>query len=98
MTTNQTAATNQGYNGWTNYETWAVSLWLDTDDPSDIIERVKEDYEDDKEQWADEIAKKLESWVDERNPISDNSLYSDLLNASLSEVNWLEIAEHYLEE
>jgi len=26
--------TKQEYNGWTNYETWAVQLWLDNDDGS----------------------------------------------------------------
>jgi hypothetical protein len=27
-------ATNEGYNGWTNYETWCVSLWIDNEEPS----------------------------------------------------------------
>lgn len=26
--------TNEGYNGWTNYETWCVSLWIDNEEPS----------------------------------------------------------------
>ena len=26
--------TKQEYNGWTNYETWAVKLWLDNDEGS----------------------------------------------------------------
>lgn len=30
MTKNET----KGYNGWTNYETWCVSLWLDNDSGS----------------------------------------------------------------
>lgn len=25
---------NKTYNGWTNYETWAVKLWIDNEEPS----------------------------------------------------------------
>jgi len=30
-TTYQTNITDKGYNGWTNYETWNVSLWIQND-------------------------------------------------------------------
>lgn len=98
MTANNSSA-DRGYNGWKNYETWAVSLWLNNDlyqAQCSIVAQVKENNEDDKDRWANEIAKQLEEFVDERNPVSEASLYCDLLNASLSEVDWLEIAESLL--
>jgi hypothetical protein len=33
----------RGYNGWTNYETWAVSLWLDNEQPSYLYWREQAD-------------------------------------------------------
>jgi hypothetical protein len=99
MTTNNTSAADRGYNGWKNYETWAVSLWLDNDlyqTQCSIVAQVKEDNEDDEDRWANEIAEQLEEFVEEHNPLSEASLYTNLLNASLSEVDWLEIAEHFL--
>jgi hypothetical protein len=77
------------YNGWSNYETWNVNLWLDNDQGSydekrDIIRRA-----DDK----NEAAETLKSWVNEMAPDLGASMFADLLGAALSEVDWYEIVE-----
>jgi hypothetical protein len=87
------------YNGWTNYETWAVKLWFDNEEFSyrNWMERARswKGREDDASQFAEE----LEESVREGNPLADRpSLYSDLLSTALSEVDWFEIAESYLED
>ena len=41
----------------------------------------------------------LKDWVEESNPLGDQaSMYSDLLGAAISEVNWYEIAQAILED
>jgi len=84
------------YNGWTNYETWLVSLWY-----TDFIDEAKE-------VWAkatgataarrlefatDKLADIIEDIVLGMNPIQDNGLFLDLLTAGLDNVNWRELAE-----
>ena len=32
------------YNGWTNYETWNVALWMDNDEPTYHIARTSKDF------------------------------------------------------
>src|SRR5258706_5605805 len=90
MSTNE-----QGYNGWANYSTWCVNLWIGNDQISyhhaqGLTRGASSTYE---------LAQGLKYWMEEDNPLIDqSSLYSDLLSSALREVNWLEIAEHYWED
>jgi hypothetical protein len=91
------------YNGWTNYETWNVKLWIDNDVGSyscwrDAAQEIFEEQDGDKEVAAFVLSKRLEDETKENAPYLGASTYSDLLNAALSEVNWLEIAESLIEE
>ena len=95
------------YNGWKNYETLNVSLWLDNDQgtQSFVIKTAQQCYDDakaDRHSTREEVARvhladQLKDYVEEMNPLaSDASMFSDLLGAALSEVDWYEMAEHYL--
>ena len=45
-TTFQTSLTDKTYNGWSNYETWNVALWIGNDYGLYSIGLQCEDYED----------------------------------------------------
>ena len=78
----------KGYNGWTNYETWAVNLWLTNDE--DTAGMLSELAEGTGDLW--QKAEELKGWVQDDNPVDYKAgLYSDLLNASLGRVDWHEI-------
>ncbi len=100
---------DSSYNGWSNYETWVVNLWLGNDESSyntcrTLAQRCyKEAVADQvlsrKERACSQLANELKEMVEDGNPLaSEASVYSDLLNASISEVNWKEIANSLLQE
>lgn len=52
-----------------------------------------------KERACYQLANELKEMIEDGNPLAgEASVYSDLLNASISEVNWKEIANSFLEE
>jgi hypothetical protein len=93
---------NTFYNGWTNYETWAVNLWIDNEEGSynywkEVAEELVKELEGDKGTSAYNLSKRLEDETKENAPSLDG-VYGDLLNAALSEVNWYEIAKSMVED
>ena len=99
------------YNGWTNYETWAVALWIDNERSSYQYWRDEaRRHRTESPAWrqvhdgiwiADEAAKfnladQLKEEFSDAAPLTEPNVYSDPLGAALSEVNWSEIAEHLL--
>lgn len=103
----------RGYNGWVNYETWAVALWLDNDQASYLYWReqaarqrreaanscqVREGLWTEAEARRFNLADQLLEEVIDASPLQEASLYSDLLSGALAEVNWLEIVDHWLSE
>jgi hypothetical protein len=83
------------YNGWENYETWNVALWLSNDQGSYYHCREIA-------QNADSIrdtAEQIKDMVEENNPTAnDASMFSDLLGHALQNVNWHEVAESFIED
>ncbi len=76
------------YNGWTNWETWNCNLWYD-----DFF------VDEARTQTAEDLAEYIENFVRgvEFFGVPNSGLARDLLEQSLSEVDWLEIAEAYIE-
>ncbi len=101
------------YNGWANYETWCVHLWL-TNEEGDYRYWREEAARHRKEAprhanvregiWSVELAERvglaeqMKSEIEEATPIEAASLFSDLLSATLSEVDWHEVAGAFLED
>lgn len=100
----------RGYQGWTNYETWAVNLWLSNEEPSyrywteraaaawEKAEAGGNPYIDERDRRAVMIlADELKEDIENGNPFSDEpSLYTDLLNAAIGEIDWIDIAESWI--
>lgn len=82
------------YNGWKNYETWNVNLWLDNDGSDEIIREMAADYRDD----TNGLAHAIQEMIEENMPDLGASMFSDLLSAAMREVDWYEIAEHYIDD
>ena len=94
------------YNGWTNYETWNAALWLGNEESSSRYcdELAQECY--DKaiespsfsrlENAAFDLGKRLNA-IFENETFPESGWMADAINTYLSEVNWYEIAQSYLE-
>jgi hypothetical protein len=99
--------TDTKYNGWTNYETWVVSLWLDNDQCSQefwqeqardaVQEAIDNDESDPREEAISTIAQRLESEHDEGVP-EVPGVFADLLNSALGRVEWRDIARNMIDE
>lgn len=99
------------YNGYPNYETWTVSLWMDNDRSScdhyrALAQAVSEqkrvantDHLTKSQADAVLLAQLLKDDFTDASPLSDAvTVYSDLLDAALSEVDWCWIARSLVEE
>ena len=103
---------DEGYNGWKNYETWAVNMYLDGnyDGPGTYyaaLEAAREVYPTEESGRRSLVADALRELVEENvNPhmVDDDHpdpnfhpLVADLLGAALDSVNWYEIADAWID-
>jgi predicted DNA-binding protein len=91
----------QKYNGWTNYATWLVNMHFDscffTD--GEVEDGVFDDMNKDGircyvASWIQEYVESyLEEVVD-----TDNIFVSDIIESTINDVDWHDIADHYVDD
>jgi hypothetical protein len=87
----------KGYQGWTNYQTWAVALWVDNDEGL-YHERIRVVRRSLARGNAYDVERALKSWIEEMTPDMGATLWADLLTSALSDVDWSELAAHWIAE
>jgi hypothetical protein len=100
--------TKNEYNGWHNYETWLVNLWLDNDGNDAVVDAatnalqtaIDDDESDIRESAIASMSDWLESFINDcySEQMPQNGLIADLLSGALSEINWHELAAHYIND
>ena len=83
------------YNGWKNYETWLVALWIDNDGHSGHwAERAQENPD------TYDLSQEMEAYYTEQAEqiVPSQGMFNDLLNSALREVCWYDIATSYINE
>jgi hypothetical protein len=101
------------YNGWKNYPTWAVNLWLSNERPlyEEALERTRyiiEEYaHPTTDVWTEEESKRFNTadmfkeWIDELARPGEEveaSMATDLLGWALDYVDYQEIADSWIEQ
>jgi hypothetical protein len=82
------------YNGWPNYETWVVHLWLSNDQGTeqtmhDLVTEASSCYA---------AGDTIQMWVEEQCPLAEQaSVFVDLLGHALGRVEWAEVARAFQE-
>ena len=93
------------YNGWPNWETWNVNLWLSNDEP---LYRETQRIAEAEGTTVTEVAEALRGWVEESvvyDALEDREdgsndgpqgLARDLIRHALTQVHWYAIAEAFI--
>ena len=86
------------YQGFINYETWNYCLHVDNNQEQlnyvlDLARQFKNS-----ETPNYDLSQYLKAEIEENIPDLEVNVYSDLLWAAIENINWYEVANHYLEK
>jgi hypothetical protein len=86
--------TTEEYNGWPNYETWLVNLWLTNEEPIYRTSRATARAAGSDRQAGEAIKDTIPELLD----FPTTGMAADLVNAAMSRVDWVKIGESLREE
>lgn len=87
------------YNGYPNYETWVMSLWIDNNESDyDYARELARDVRGSGYERV-KLGDALKGWQEESMPlVEDANVFADLLLHSFGRVDWVHIAGNLLDE
>ena len=83
-------STPSSYNGWSNYETWVINLWVTGTERyySELCRIISSDGN------LYDKAEALEDWLRFEYDGEHSSVWADLVNHSLAKLNWCEVIDN----
>ncbi len=88
-----------GYNGWENYPTWCVHLWMTNEEGLyEDCRRIAKHYPQNRYEVAEHVKGFVEELPDVTAVTDRASFVCDLLGYALGQVNWTEIADAFIED
>lgn len=79
-----------GYQGYKNWETWNLALWLSQDDDEYLTEAAG--------QGGSAVEEYVLQMLDEQISNLPGGWIGDVVNMAINEVDWDELAEHFKDE
>ena len=91
-------APEPGYNGWTNWETWNVALWLGNEPgTSAYLYELSNRKQLPVYTLADMLEAQVKTWwydTVEAHQLPESSMWADLMIGTLDKVDWREIVDN----